>query len=113
MPVSILIALASIAALVPASGCATAAPCGAVQGSPPSGQGQAHVVLEGHVEVLIEDSNPDARTLYFLVAEGGRTRLRFLVDPPNLTTGTRIRVGGEYESDGTLLVSSFERLPEH
>ena len=112
MPVSVLIALASIAALVPASGCATAAPCGAVHGSPPPGQ-QAHVVLEGHVEVLIEDSNRETRTLYFLIAEAGRTQLRFLVDPPNLTTGTRIRVGGEYETDGTFVVSSLERLPEH
>ena len=71
------------------------------------------MVLEGHVEVLIEDSNTEARTLYFLIAEAGRTRLRFPVDPPNLTTGTRIRVGGEYETDGTFVVSSLERLSEH
>jgi hypothetical protein len=111
MPASVLIALASIAALVPASGCATAAPCGAVQGPPP-GQSQVQVVLEGYVEVLIEDSTPDTRTLYFLISEDDRISLRFLVDPPNLTTGTRIRVGGEYEPDGTFVVSRVERLSE-
>jgi|SRR5688572_14406881 hypothetical protein len=109
MPASVLVALASIAALVPVSGCATAAPCGAVQ-APPPGQGQAQVFLEGHVEVLIEDSNPDSRTLYFLISEGDRIRLRFLVDPPNLTTGTHVRVGGKYETDGTFLVATFERV---
>src|SRR5688572_32264548 len=111
MPASVLIALASIAALVPAGGCATVAPCGAVQGPPP-GQSQVQVVLEGYVEVLIEDSNPDTRTLYFLISEDDRISLRFLVDPPNLTTGTRIRVGGEYETDGTFVVSRLERLSE-
>lgn len=111
MPASVLIALASIAALVPASGCATAAPCGAVLGPPP-GQSQAQVVLEGYVEVLIEDIAPDTRTLYFLVSGDARIPLRFRVDPPNLTTGTRIRVGGEYETDGTFRVATLERLTE-
>ena len=109
MPVSVLIALASIAALVPASGCVTADPCGAFRG-PPQGQSQVQVVLEGYVEVLIEDSTPDTRTLYFLISEDDRISFRFLVDPPNLKTGTRIRVGGEYETDGTFVVTKLERL---
>jgi hypothetical protein len=112
VPVSVLVALASIVALVPASGCASAPACGAVQVSP-AGQQQAQVVLEGHVEVLIEDSNTGTRTLYFLITEDGRISLRFPVDPPNLTTGTRIRVGGEYEADGTFAVSSLERLSQY
>jgi hypothetical protein len=111
MPASVLIALASIAALLPASGCATAAPCGAVQGAP-AGQSQVQTVLEGYVEVLIEDSSRGTRTLYFLISEDDRIPLRFLVDPPNLTTGTRIRVGGKYESDGTFVASSVERLSQ-
>jgi hypothetical protein len=111
MPASVLVVLASLAALVPASGCATAAPCGAVQGSP-SSQKQVPLVLEGYVEVLIEDSARGTRTVYFLVSEDGRTPLRFVVDPRNLTTGTRVRVGGEYEADGTFVVSSLERLSE-
>ena len=111
MPASVLIALASVAALVPVSGCATGSPCGAVQGSPP-GQTQSQVVLEGYVEVLIEDSTPDTRTLYVLIAEDRRISLRFLLDPPNLTTGTRIRVSGEYETDGTFVVRRLERLSQ-
>ena len=112
MPVSVLVAaLASIVALVPASGCASGPTCGAVQVSPAS-QKPAQAVLEGYVEVLIEDSSPGTRTLYFLITEGGRISLRFPVDPPNLMTGTRIRVGGEYETDGTFVVSSLERVPE-
>jgi len=108
---SFLVALVSLAALVPTGACAGATSPGGVQG-PPFGQEQADVVLEGYVEVIIEDADRGSRTLYFLLSDDGRIALRFSVDPPNLTTGTRVRVRGSYQTDGTFVVATLERLPE-
>lgn len=63
-------------------------------------------MLEGHLEVLIEDSDRGSRTLYCPISDDGRVPLRFIVDPPDFTTGTRVRVRGLWEADGT----SFGRM---
>jgi hypothetical protein len=67
-------------------------------------------VLEGDLEVLIEDSGRGSRTVYFLTRGDERIALRFATSPRNLTTGTRVRVRGSYEAGGSFLVVSFERV---
>ena len=64
-------------------------------------------VLEGTVEVLIEDSNQGSRTLYFLTAGDMRVSLRFS-RPPNLLSGAHIRVQGKWGANGELEVETFE-----
>ena len=75
----------------------------------PLTQSAPETVLEGELEVLIEDANTGSRTLYFLVAGSQRVPLRFTIDPPALATGTRIRVRGHWDADGTLVVTSLEK----
>ena len=41
-------------------------------------------VLEGNLEVIIEDSDGGSRTLYFLITEDDRIPLRFVTAPRNL-----------------------------
>jgi hypothetical protein len=67
-------------------------------------------VLEGHLEVIIEDSAGGSRTLYFLISGPDRIPLRFVTPPGNLRTGTRVRLRGNYDADGRFVVVSFERL---
>ncbi len=67
-------------------------------------------VLEGHLEVIIEDSAGGSRTLYFLIAGDDRIPLRFVTAPGNLRTGTRVRVRGNYEAGGRFVVVSLERV---
>jgi len=67
------------------------------------------VALEGTIEVLVEDSDLGSRLLYFLISGERRVTLRFLKTPANLTSGTPVRVHGQW-SDGVLLVASFERI---
>ena len=55
-------------------------------------QADADTVLEGTMEVLIEDSDQGSRTLYFLISGDRRVPVRFLRRPRNLTTGTRVRL---------------------
>jgi hypothetical protein len=71
----------------------------------------AQEVLEGSLEVIIEDSERGSRTLYFLVAENERIPLRFVTAPRNLVTGVRVRVRGNYEAGGRFVVISVERVP--
>ena len=64
-------------------------------------------VLEGTLEVLIEDSSQGSRTHYFLVTDSTRVALRFSRSP-NLLTGAHIRVRGRWTADGEVEVTSFE-----
>ena len=73
-------------------------------------QGDAEVVLEGRMEVLIEDSARSSRILYFLISGDRRITLRFQRDPVNLITGTRVRVRGRWEKDDTLVVTAIEQI---
>jgi hypothetical protein len=72
-------------------------------------QTDVQTVLEGSMEVLIEDSNQGSRTLYFLVFADRRVSLRFLRNPVNLVTGTHVRVRGQWEKD-TLVVTAIDRI---
>jgi len=76
----------------------------------PSRVTDAPKVIEGNLEVLIEDSSGGSRTLYFLITEDARIPLRFVTAPRNLRTGTRVRVHGDYEPDGRFVVVSLERV---
>ena len=80
------------------------------QTSPPAGKPGTDAVMEGHLEVLVEDSDRGSRTLYFLLSGDRRIRLRFLTDPPQLVTGTEVRVHGRWDQDGTLAVTSIEAV---
>ena len=73
-------------------------------------QSEAETVLEGSLELLIEDSDQGSRTLYFLITADRRIPLRFTSKPQNLTTGARVRVRGRWEADDTLVVTAIERL---
>ena len=68
-------------------------------------------VLEGSLEVLIEDSNQGSRRLYFLTTADMRVPLRFS-QSPNLLTGAHIRVHGRWAADGALEVASFEVIAQ-
>jgi hypothetical protein len=101
--------LLNLTAFVLATACASPEVLrGAVR--PPIGQAEVETTLEGTVEVITEDSNQGSRTLYFLIAGDRRIPLRFAARPLNLTTGTRVRVRGQAEPDGTLVVTALERL---
>jgi hypothetical protein len=108
MSVSGFLRLVSVVVLMLASACASTTSAGGAQTSP-VGQDQTDTVLEGHLEVLIADSDGGSRTLYFLISNDGRVPLRFKVDPPNLTTGTRVRVRGLWDADGTFVVGEIEK----
>jgi hypothetical protein len=100
-----------LTALVSGGACAAvAAPQGGMR--PSAGQNQAEVVLEGHWEVVVEDSTPRSRTTYYLILDDRRVALRFAARAPDLPTSTRVRIWGAYEADGTLLVSKVERISE-
>lgn len=101
--------LFNVAATVLIGACATFAPD--LRARVPSDlQADETVLLEGTMEVLIEDSDQGSRILYFLISGDRRAALRFLSPPPNLTTGTRVRVRGRWAEDGPLIVTTFERL---
>jgi hypothetical protein len=99
----------AVTAFVLLGACATPEP---VRGAPmpPAALAQATAVLEGTMEVVIEDSDQGSRTLYFLISGDQRVPLRFTSPPANLTTGTRVRVGGQWAEDGALIVVTFERI---
>jgi len=77
--------------------------------APFSIQSADDIVLEGTMEVLIEDGDRSSRTLYFLISDHRRVPLRFRRPPLNLVTGTRVRVRGRW-ADGDLVVSELEKL---
>lgn len=101
---------AVIVALLCSSACAPTARGREVsaQASPAPG---TDAVLEGTLEVLIEDSNQGSRTLYFLTTGDMRVPLRFSRSP-NLLTGARIRVHGRWTANGELDVASFEVISQ-
>ena len=75
-------------------------------------QDAAEVVIEGTLEVLIEDSARGSRRLYFLNSNDRRISLRFANPPGNVVTGTRVRVRGRWDPGETAFaVTSIERLP--
>lgn len=94
-----------LAGLVFLVGCATASrPDGA-----PAAQSAllgADAILEGNVEVLVEDSNGGSRILYFLLTDR-RVPLRF-ANRPNLTTGAHVRVRGRWQPEGEFEVTALE-----
>ena len=110
MPSSRLTVLAGLAALVWVGGAGTAALRLHAQTPPPAGKPGTEAVVEGNLEVLVEDSDRGSRTLYFLLSGNRRIPLRFLADPPELATGTRVRVHGRWDKDGTLVVTSIEAV---
>jgi hypothetical protein len=67
-------------------------------------------VLEGTLEVLIEDSDQGSRILYFL--KSGDRRFGLLIErpPANLTTGLRVRVSGGWIDSETFRVTTLKRL---
>ena len=103
-------ALVSLAILVWASGFGTAALRLHAQTPPPAGKPGTEAVIEGELEVLVEDSDRGSRTLYFLLSGNRRIPLRFLTDPPALVTGSRVRVQGRWDKDGMLVVTSIEAV---
>ena len=78
--------------------------------TPSAASARATAVLEGTVQVVIEDSDQGSRTLYFLISGDQRVPLRFTNPPANLTTGTGVRVRGQWADDGALIVTTFERI---
>ena len=98
---------AMIVALLLSTASATSAPDGGqVRAQAPPAPG-TEAVLEGTLEVLVEDSNQGSRTLYFLNADRMRVALRFSRSP-NLVTGAQIRVRGRWTANSELEVASFE-----
>ena len=73
-------------------------------------QSETETVLEGTLEVLIEDADHGSRTLYFLISGDQRVSLQFQRPPLNITTGTRVRVRGRWDENRTLVVTALERI---
>lgn len=69
----------------------------------------AETVLEGTLEVLIEDSDQGSRILYFLKSGGRRIALQMKRPPANLTTGLRVRVSGGWIDSDTFRVTTIKR----
>jgi hypothetical protein len=102
--------LVGVAALVLAGASASPAVV-RVRQIPAIAQAESETVLEGNLELIIEDSDQGSRRQYFLISGDRRVPLRFTSSPPaNLTTGTRVRVRGRWEADGTLVVITIETL---
>jgi len=99
----------NVAALVLIAACATAEPALRAR-VPPAVQADKIEVLEGAIEVLVEDSDKGSRILYFLLSADRRITLRFMSPPANLLTGTRVRVRGQWAEDGAFVVTTFELL---
>jgi hypothetical protein len=55
---------------------------------------EEEVELEGEVEVFIEDYDRTSRTRYFLKTAAERVSLHFAARPPQLQSGTRLRLKG-------------------
>lgn len=102
-------ALISVVAFTFVSGCASPQAVRAAV-KPAVSQAETETTLEGTVEVITEDSAQGSRTLYFLIVGDRRVSLRFVTRPLNLITGTRVRVRGHLDADGTLVVTALEKL---
>ena len=70
----------------------------------------AETVIEGTLEVLIEDSEQGSRILYFLKSDGRRIALQMKQPPANLTTGLRVRLSGGWIDPDTFRVTTIKRL---
>lgn len=86
----------------------TSAPALRAQAPQASPTADAAVQLEGELEVQYEDSTRGARLLHYLRSGQSRTPLRFIGRPPDLLSGSRVRVRGtlrngalELSGDGT------------
>jgi hypothetical protein len=73
-------------------------------------QTEPETVLEGTLEVLIEDSDHSSQTLYFLISGDQRISLQFQRPPLNITTGARVRVRGQWGKNHALIVTALERI---
>jgi hypothetical protein len=69
----------------------------------------AETVLDGTLEVLIEDSPEGSRILYFLKSGDRRIALQITRPPANLTTGLRVRVSGSWIDSDTFRVTTIKR----
>jgi hypothetical protein len=72
------------------------------QGLPPQASLVAQDVLEGELEVQIEDSERGSRTLHFIQTTRGRFRLELPDDGPDWQTGSLVRARGRFRDAGTL-----------
>ena len=91
-----------------AAACASGAPLpGGTTGS--LAQPEPETVIEGELEVLVEDAAAGSRTVYHLITAKQRIELRFAGTGPALITGTPVRVRGRWDADGALVVSSLEK----
>jgi hypothetical protein len=75
----------------------------------PQQTGQS-VVVDGTLEIIVEDQKERSRILYFLVVDQQRIPLRFQARPSQLTTGMKVRIRGVWQPDHALLVSRIDRL---
>jgi hypothetical protein len=62
-------------------------------------------VLEGDLEVDVEDYATGSRVVHHVIADGRRVRLEFEGEPPALTTGARVRVRGRLRDADTLALA--------
>jgi hypothetical protein len=104
---SLLVLFAAV--LVPAAACASASRSG--NATSPAVASDGEVVLEGTLEVLVEDSNAGSRVLYFLVTDR-RVQLHFTNRPNNLSTGAHVRVRGFADASGDIDVNAIEVLAQ-
>ena len=96
-------------ALLLSTACASTA--GVRDVTPPSAPAAGtDAVLDGTLQVLVEDSNQGSRTVYFLMVGDRRVPVRFSRSP-NLLTGAHIRVQGQWGANGEFDVASFEVAP--
>jgi hypothetical protein len=100
--------LLGAAALGAASDCARAGVVQTAGAAAEAAPQPAETVLEGDLEVLVEDSAGTSRTVYFLIAGSQRIELRFTAVPPAFITGTPVRVRGRWDG-AAFVVSSMER----
>ena len=70
----------------------------------------AETVLEGTLEVVIEDSEAGSRILYFLKSADRRIALQIERPPANLTTGLRVRVSGSWIDADSFRVTTVTKL---
>jgi len=69
----------------------------------------AETVIEGTLEILIEDSPEESRILYFLKSGDRRIALQMKRPPANLTTGLRVRLSGGWIDSDTFRVTTINR----
>ena len=69
----------------------------------------AAVVLDGTLEVIIEDQTRGSLIHYFLITSKQRITLHFRGDPPNLLTGTRVRAHGVWQPNHVFLVDKIDQ----